>query len=197
MVKLWIHSSVAFFEAFKSESGMKTKCYKYKKITIEVLLEWFLTTRMAATSPRISIFTLSLLKIRAYFYMVPNVCFLISQRWKKIMTNGFQHCKLHSKKRLSLEYEQYRTKIGYWKIVANEKCTAEIGELSSVKKLLWADHKRQKDRKSLKWRRWDGLMSLKQWIDYVPSFWRTKEKMAKNRPKKPKIVKNRSFSLIS
>ena len=34
---------------------------------MEVLLEWILTTRTAATTPRFSIFTLSLLKIRAFF----------------------------------------------------------------------------------------------------------------------------------
>ena len=67
MVKSWIHSSVATLEALKSESGVGTNWYKYKSNTIEVILEWFLTTRMAATTSRISIFTLSLLKIRAVF----------------------------------------------------------------------------------------------------------------------------------
>ena len=95
MVKLRIHSSVATLEAYKSESGMKTICYKYKRITTEVLLEWFLATRMAATTPGIRIFTLSLLKIWAVFLMFPNVCLLIFQRWKKISTNSFPHCKLH------------------------------------------------------------------------------------------------------
>ena len=71
MVKLWIHSSVATLEAHKSESGVETNCYKYKRKTMEVLLEWFLTTRTAATTPRISIFTLSLLKIRAFFKSSP------------------------------------------------------------------------------------------------------------------------------
>ena len=32
MLKLWFHSSVAPLEAHKSESGLKTNCYKYKKI---------------------------------------------------------------------------------------------------------------------------------------------------------------------
>ena len=68
MVKLWFHSSVATLEAYKSESGMKTKCYEYKRNTIGVILEWILTTRTAATTPRISIFTLSLLKIRPVFF---------------------------------------------------------------------------------------------------------------------------------
>ena len=67
MVKLRIHSSVATLEAHKIESGVETNCYKFKKKKREVLLEKFLTTRTAATTPRISIFTLSLLKTRAFF----------------------------------------------------------------------------------------------------------------------------------
>ena len=67
MVKLWIHRSVAALEAHKSENGVERNCYKNKKNTIEVILEWFLTTSTAATTPRNSIFTLSLLKIRAFF----------------------------------------------------------------------------------------------------------------------------------
>ena len=66
-VKFWIHSSVATLEAHKSESAVETKCYEYTRNTIGVLLDWVLTTRTAATTPRISIFTLSLLKIRAFF----------------------------------------------------------------------------------------------------------------------------------
>ena len=80
MVKSRIHSSVATLEAHKSESGVETKCYEYKRNTIGVLLERILTTRTAAATPRISIFTLSLLKIRPVFLMFPNVCLLISRR---------------------------------------------------------------------------------------------------------------------
>ena len=58
MVKSRSHSSVATLEAHKSESGVETKCYEYKKNTIGVLLEWILTTLTAATTPLISIFTL-------------------------------------------------------------------------------------------------------------------------------------------
>ena len=87
--------------------------------------------------PRISIFTLSLLKIRPVFLMFPNVRLLISRRWKKISTNGFHHCKLHPWETLNFEYEQNRMTLKYWKIVANEKCTAEIVEFSSVKTLSW------------------------------------------------------------
>ena len=150
MVNLWIHSSVATLQAHKSESGMKTNFYKYKRKTIEVILEWFLTTRTAATTQRISIFTLSLLKIRAVFLMFPNVCFPISQIWKKISTNGFHHWKLHLSENLSLQYARNRTELRYWKIVANEKCTPEIGELSSVKNLFWANHASEKNRNSLR-----------------------------------------------
>ena len=39
MVKLRIHSSVAPLEAHKSESGVDTKCYEYKRNTIGVILE--------------------------------------------------------------------------------------------------------------------------------------------------------------
>ena len=115
-----------------------------------MLLEWFLTTRTPAVTPRISILTLSLLKIRAVFLMFPNACFLIAQRWKKISTNGFHHYKLHSEENLSLEYERSRTELKYWKILANEKCTPEIGELSSVKNWFWANHATEEVRNSLK-----------------------------------------------
>ena len=150
MVKSRIHSSVATLEAHKSESGVETNCYIYKRNTIEVTLEWFLTTRTAATPPRIRIFTLSLLKIRAVFLIFLNVCFPISRKRKKRSTNGFHHCKLHSYESLSLEYERNRTKLRYWKIVANERCTREIGEMSSVKNLLWGKHASEKARIRLK-----------------------------------------------
>ena len=80
MVKLRFHSSVATLEAHKSERGVDANCYKYKRNTIEVILERIMTTRTAATTPRISIITLSLLKIRPVFLMFPNVCLLSSQR---------------------------------------------------------------------------------------------------------------------
>ena len=70
-VKLWNLSPVATLEVYKCDNGMKTDRYKYKKNTIEVILECFLTTRTAATTPRTSIFTLSLLKIRAFFKQSP------------------------------------------------------------------------------------------------------------------------------
>ena len=105
MVKSWIHSSVATLQAHKSESGVEANSYKYKRNIIEVLLDRFLTTRTVATTPRIriSIFTLSLLKIRDVFLMFLNFCLPISQRWKKISTNGFHNCKLHSNENWILE----------------------------------------------------------------------------------------------
>ena len=183
MVKSWIHSSVATLEAHKSESGVETKCYEYKRNTIGVLLEWFLTTRTASTTPRISIFTLSLLKIRPVFLMFPNVCLLISRRWKRLLTNGFHHCKLNPEESLSLEYEQNRTNLRYWKIVANEKCIAEITKMSSVKNSFWANHASKQARISLKQKIFEGTNVLKKWFDYIHSFWRTKEEIAKKLPK--------------
>ena len=50
------------------------------------------------------------------------------------------HCKLRPQESLIVEYEQVR----YWKFVANGKCSAEIGELSSVKNLFWANHASKK-----------------------------------------------------
>ena len=169
MVKLWIHSSVATLEAHKSESGVETKCYEYKRNTIGVLLEWNLTTRTAATTPRISIFTLSLLKIRPVFLMFPNVRLLISQRWKKITTNGCDHCKLNPRESLSLDYEQNRTNLRNWKIVAKEKCTPEIGELSSVKILFGANHASKKARINLKQKifKWANVPEKMNWLYLV------------------------------
>ena len=94
MVNLRIPSSVATLEAHKSESGVETNCYKYKKNTIEVLLECFLTTRTAATTPRISIFTLSLLKIRAFFEWSPMFASLFFKDEKRYRQT-VHHCKLH------------------------------------------------------------------------------------------------------
>ena len=40
----------------------------------------------------------------------------------------------------TFKYEPNRTKLRVWKNVANEKCTAETRELSSVKNLFWVNH---------------------------------------------------------
>ena len=166
IVNLWIYNPVPTLEAHKKESRVKTNCYKNKKNTIEVLLEWFLTTRTAAITPRISIFTLSLLKNRAVFLMFPNVCLLISQRWKKISTNNLHHCKLQLQESLSLEYEQNRTKLRYWKIVANENFTAGSGDLSSVKKSFWVNHAIKKTRLNPKWKifGWTNVPDKINWL---------------------------------
>ena len=82
-----------------------------------------------------------------------------------------------------MEHEQNRPKLRYWKIVANEKCTPEIAELSSVKNLFRGNHASEKVRISLKQKiiGWTSVTEKK--IDYVRSFWRTEEEMAKKRPK--------------
>ena len=180
-----IHSSVATLEAHKSESGVGTNCYRYTRNIIEVILEWSLTTPTAATTPRFSIFTLSLLKIRALLLIFPNVCFLISQRRKKISTNGFHHCKLHLWESLSLEYERNRTKLRYWKIVANGKCTAENGELSSVKNSFWANHASKKAPNSLKRKlfEWNNVPEKINWLYSV-----ILENWGRNGQKTPKIA---------
>ena len=184
-VKLWFHSSVATLEAYKSESGVETRCYEYKRNTIGVLLEWILTTRTAATTPRISIFTLSLLKIRLFFLMFPNVCLLISRRWKKISTNGFHHCKLHPWESLSLEYEQNRTNVRYWKIVVTEKCNAEMAKLTSVKNLFWANHASKKAYISPKRKifEWTNVPEKMNWL-----YSAILENSVRNRQKTPKIA---------
>ena len=185
MVKSRIRSSVATLEAYKSESGVEKKCYEYKRNTIGVILEWILTTRTAATTPRISIFTLSVLKIRPVFLMFPNVCLLISQRWKKISTNDFHHCKLHLQESLSLEYEQNRTNLRYWKIVVTEKCTPEIAKLASVKNLYWANQASKKAHISLKRKifKWTNVSEKMNWLHSA-----ILENWVRNRQKTPKIA---------
>ena len=89
MVKSGFHSSVAPLEAYKSESGVDTKCYEYNRNTIGVILEWILTTRTAATTPRISIFTLSLLKIRPVFFNVPQCLLAYFSKMKKDIDKRF------------------------------------------------------------------------------------------------------------
>ena len=151
-----------------------------------MLSGWFLTTRTAATTPRISIFTLSHVKIRAVlFLMFPNVCFLISQRWKKISTNGFHHCKVPPQENVSLEYERNWTKLRYWKIVANEKCTTEIAESSSVKNSFWANHASKKAQKNLKWKifDWKIVPAKMSWLYSV-----ILQNWGRNRQKTPKLA---------
>ena len=185
MVKSWFHSSVTTLQAYKSESGVDTNCYEYNRNTIGVILEWILTTRTAATTPRISIFTLSLLKIRPVFLMFPNVCLLISRRWKKISTNSFHHCKLYLWESLSLEYEQNRTNLRYWKIVVTEKCTPEIAKLSSVKNLFRANHASKIARISLK-RKIFERNNVPEKINWL--YLAILENCVRNRQKTPKIA---------
>ena len=143
--------SVATLEAHESESGVETTCYEYKRNTIKVILEWFLTTRSAATTPRISIFTLSLLKIsKENKEILFPIRFPYFSKMKKISKKSFHSCKLQPWESSSLESEQNRTKLKYWKIPANEKFIGEIGEVSSVKKIFWANHTSEKTQSNLK-----------------------------------------------
>ena len=128
--------------------------------------------------------------------MFPNVCFLISQRWKKISTNGFHHCILHPCKNLSLEHERNRTNLWSWKMVANESCTAEIGEMSSVKILFWANHTTKKPQNSLK-RKIFGSNNVPEKVNWFYGV--IFEKWGRNgqkRPNQPKIVKIAVFRLL-
>ena len=81
-IKLWILSSVATLEAHKTEERSKKKCYKYTRNTTGVNLEWFLTARTVATTPRISIFMLSLPKLRAQFLNGPHFLHLYFSKTK-------------------------------------------------------------------------------------------------------------------
>ena len=71
LLKLWIHSSLATLEVHKSESRVKTTYFKHKRNTTKVPWDWFLTTCANATSPRVSILTLSLLQFGAFFIWSP------------------------------------------------------------------------------------------------------------------------------
>ena len=79
----------------------------------------------------------------------------------KISAIGFHYCKLNQKENSSLKNDQNPTKLKLWKIVANEKCTAQIGELSSVKNLFWVNHASKKLKTGLNRRYLDVLLSLK------------------------------------
>ena len=145
MVKLWFLISVATLEAYKSESGRETNCNKYKRNTIEVILEWILTTHTAANTPRISIITLSLLRIRAFFSNGPQCLLPYFSKMEKDIDKRFSPLKITSIGELKFgiyykKSDKNRTNLRYWNVVANGKCTAETGELSSVKKLFWVNH---------------------------------------------------------
>ena len=193
MVKSWIHSSVATLESHKSESRAETNCNKHKGNTIEVILEWFLTTRTAATTSRISLFTLSLLKIRDFFLMFTSVCFLNPRKWKRYRQTVFFIVNYSHRKAIWAKSDKLR----YWKIVANEKCTEEIGEFSSVKNLFWGNHESKKARKSPKrmiyrWTKFHENVNCSYSV-----ILENQERIGQKSPKKPKNVKTRSFSLVS
>ena len=122
-------------------------------------------------------------KLELFFLIIPNICLLISQRWKKTSTNGFHHCKLHLYESLSLEYERNRTKLRYWKIVGNEKCTPEIAKLSSVKNLFLANHASEKTQTSPNWKifEWTNVPEKMNWLYCV-----ILENWVRNHQKTPK-----------
>ena len=168
-VKLWLHSSIATLEAHKNESGVETKCYKYKKNPIEVIWSDFWPRAWPPQPHVLAYLSSRCSKLDLFFLMFPNVCFLISLRWKKISTKCFHHCILNARESLSLKYERNWTKLIYWKIVANEKCSAEIGELSSVKSVFWANHATKKARNSFKRKvfGWTNLSLKANWLYWV------------------------------
>ena len=106
----------------------------------------------------------------AVFQLVPKVSIPISGRSKKVSTNVFYHCKLNSLETLSLEYEQNRTKLKQWKLVANKKCSEQTTHQKFLQRVLDIIYL-------------DGLFSLKRWVECIQSFWRTKEELSKKRPK--------------
>ena len=65
-----------------------------------------------------------------------------------------------------MEYERNWTKLRFWKIVGNEKCTPEIGEKSSVKNLFWANYASKKARINLKQKifEWTNVPEKMDWL---------------------------------
>ena len=84
-----------------------------------------------------------------------------------------------------MEYERKRTILLYWKTIANEKCTAEIGELSSVKNLFWANYALEKTQNNIKRKiiRWTNVATKKNCLNFV-----ILENWVRNGQKKPKIA---------
>ena len=166
---------------------MKAECTQIVIYTKGIQNEWFWNEfwpRARPPPPHVLAYLRSRCsKLELFFLTFPNVCLLISRRWKKISTNGLHHCKLHLWENLSLEYERNRTKLRYWKIVGNEKCTPEIAKLSSVKNLFWANHLSEKAHISLKRKifEWTNVPDKINWLYSV-----TLENWVRNRQKTPK-----------
>ena len=64
---------------------------------------------------------------------------------------------------------QNRMKLRFWKIVKNEKCTAEIGELNSVESFFWANYASKKALKGPKPKIFERTNVLEKinWFDLV------------------------------
>ena len=60
-----------------------------------VILEWFVNTPVAATTPTYYCIYALPTQNRSYFQKFPNVCTPISHSWKKVSMNSCHHCKLH------------------------------------------------------------------------------------------------------
>ena len=152
---------------------------------------------MAAITPGISIYTLSLLKIRGFskwYPMFASLCLKDAKRYQQTVFTIVN--KIHRK-------------IYVWNMI-------EIGRNWNIEKLLQTKSALQKLENWVqlkKYSQWttqqqmlgivlngrysNGIMSLKRWSDYIGSFGITKEEMAKKRPNQLKVVKNRSFLPIS
>ena len=63
---MWILSLVATLKVQKSESGIKINSDEYKWNTTEKILEQFIKTSTAATTPRVNVFTLPSHKNKAF-----------------------------------------------------------------------------------------------------------------------------------
>ena len=80
--------------------------------------------------------------------------------------------------------------------MANEKCSAEIGELTSDEKFFRPNHAFKKPQKNTNEKHLDGRKSLKKRNDYTHSLWKTKEQKSKKRPEDLKIFKNDILGLF-
>ena len=114
-----------------------------------MILEWFLTTRMAATTPRISIFTLSLPKKRA-FLKSPQCLHPYFSKLKKYIDKRFSPLQNKSIGKPKFGIWAKLDEIKKAKNCCKRNCSAEIGELSSVKNLFWNNHAIEIARKSSK-----------------------------------------------
>ena len=162
-----------------------------------MLLEWFLTTRTAATTPRFSILTLSPLKIRAFFKWPPMFASLFLEDENRYRQTVFTIVNYIHGKAEVCNVSKIGRNWGIEKLLRTKSALQKL--VNWVQLEIYSEWTTQQKRLGivLNGRYSDGIMLLERWIFYSHSFWRTKGEMAKKRPKWPKIVKNRSFSPIS